>query len=386
MKAKFTQELKFCACFALALFLVRPCSAVAVDQGASEKEQIQRIESKITEEAKKFTAFQLKEKRLLTLVAELEQEVAGAKKEMEGLALNIQYVRGRMEVQKEELKNLKDVLKRTELKICDYLIALYKYTRGGNSGILANVSELGELRRRIKYINIVTEKDRERLRELAEQASKYHAEIAETEKTMGETERMGREKASRLASLEKTLEKQVLLLMKIHEEKEFYETSVQELETAVEDLRQALRPMELENPYEIDPSLRFEDCKGKLPLPVQGKLVKSRERIGPALSRSKGVVIEAESDLAVRAVFSGTVAYSGLLKGYGEVVILNHGGRYFTVSAHLATREKAKGDRVRGGELLGWIAENGSLKGASVYFEVRRADRQLDPLQWLKIN
>ena len=351
-----------------------------------KRNQIQRIESKITEEARKLTAFQSKEKRLLTLVAELEQEVAGAKKEMEGLALNIRHVRGRMEVQKEALKNLKAVLKRTELKICDYLIALYKYTRGGNTGVLANVSELSELRRRIKYINIVTEKDRERLRGLAEQASKYHDEIAETEKTMGETEKMGREKASRLAFLQKALEKQVLLLMKIHEEKEFYETSVQELETAVEDLKQALRPMEPENPYKIDPSLRFEDCKGKLPLPIQGKIVKSRERIGLLLSRSKGVVIEADSDLAVRAVFPGTVVYSGLLKGYGEVVILNHGGRFFTVSAHLASREKAKGDRVQGGELLGWIAASGSLKGASVYFEVRRAERQLDPLQWLKVD
>ena len=122
-------------------------------------------------------------------------------------------------------------MKRTELKICEYLIALYKYTRGGNAGILANVSELSELRRRIKYINIVTEKDREQLRGLAEQASKYHGEIAETEKTMGETEKMEREKASRLAFLQKALEKQVFLLMKIHEEKEFYETSVQELET-----------------------------------------------------------------------------------------------------------------------------------------------------------
>ena len=106
MKAKFIPELKFCVCFALVFLFARPCSVVAIVQGASEKEQIQRIESKITEEARKLTAFQSKEKRLLTLVAELEQEVAGAKKEMEGLALNIRHVRGRMEVQKRGTKKI----------------------------------------------------------------------------------------------------------------------------------------------------------------------------------------------------------------------------------------------------------------------------------------
>ena len=386
MKTKFTTRLKSCWCFALAPFFVWPCSAVAIVQGAPEKEQIQRIESKLTEEARKLNAFQSKEKRLLTLLAELEQEVADTKKEMEGLAFNIRHVRERMTEQKEKLKNLKTVLRGTEVKICEYLIALYKYTRRGNAGILTNVSELNELRRRVKYIKVVTEKDREQLLGLTEQALKYHAEMTKTEKAIGEAERVGRERESRLAFLQKELEKKVFLLMKIHEEKEFYETSVQELEIAVEDLKRPLDPIEPRNPYEIDPLLRFEDCKGQLPLPIRGKLVKRRAKMGGALSNSKGVVIEADSDLAVRSVFPGKVAYSGSLKGYGEVVILSHGGRFFTVSAHLSKRKKAKGDRVQGGEILGWIEGNGSLKGPIVYFEVRRADRQLDPLQWLKAD
>ena len=173
--------------------------------------------------------------------------------------------------------------------------------------------------------------------------------------------------------------------MKIHEEKEFYETSVEELETAVEDLKQALNPMDSENLYVIDPSVKFEDCKGRLPLPIRGKIVKNR-KIGTAFSSAKGVVIQTDADSAVRAVYRGEVAYSGRLKGYGEVVILSHGGRFFTVSAHLTKREKIEGDQVQGGEILGWVEENGSSRGASVYFEVRKADRKLDPRAWLKVN
>ena len=370
------------SCFALTYFptgLYRVDAAVKDD---SKNKQIQRIESRLNEEGRKLNAFQLKEKRLLLLVAELEKQVAETQTEMEALALNICNIRGRVDTQKEKLATFKTALKRTELKISDYLIALYKYSRMGNGGILANAAALSELQRNIKYIGIITEKDRLEIHRLAEQASEYHDEIAKTETSIGVTESVLKGKGSRVAFLKTSLEKKVLLLMKIHEEKEFYETSVEELEIAVADLKQALNPAGSENPYEIDPSLRFEDCKGLLPLPIQGKIVKKRS----ALAGAKGVVIHADSDFAVRAVFKGEVAYSGSLKGYGEVVILSHGGRFFTVSAHLARRGKAKGDPVQGGEILGWVEENGSSTGASVYFEVRKADRKLDPQVWLRAD
>jgi septal ring factor EnvC (AmiA/AmiB activator) len=386
MKATFTTGWIIFLCFALTHFPAEFCLADAPVKKASKKKQIQRIESRLTEEGRKLNTFQSKEKRLLTLVAELKTQVSNIKKEMETLALNIRDIRGRVDVQKEKLKELKSILKRTELKISEYLIALYKYSRRGNPGILANADALSGLRRSIKYIGIVTEKDRLELRRLTEQASEYHDEIIKTEASIGVMEREVEGKGPRLAFLKTSVEKKVLLLMKIHEEKEFYETSVEELETAVADLKQALNPAGNENPYEIDPSLHFEDCKGRLPLPIRGKIVRNRAKIRPALSSAKGVVIQSDNDSAVRAVFKGEVAYSGRLKGYGEVVILSHGDRFFTVSAHLKKRGKAKGDQVRGGEILGWVEENGSSMGASVYFEVRKADRKLDPQVWLKID
>jgi len=375
----------FCLCFALAHFPGWAFSAGTAVKKASEKKQIQRVESKLSEEARKLNAFQSKEAALLTLVAKLENQVADTKKETEALTSNIRHVRERMDAQKEKLKELKSILRRTELKIGEYLIALYKYSRRGNARILANADALSDLQRNIKYIGIVTEKDRLELRTLMERAAGHHDEIVNTEASIGVTERVVKEKSSRLVFLKTSLEEKVLLLMKIHEEKEFYETSVEELETAMEDLKQALEPIESENPYVIDPSLEFEDCKGRLPLPIRGKIVKNR-KIGTAFSSAGGVVIQADADSAVRAVYRGEVAYSGRLKGYGEVVILSHGGRFFTVSAHLTKREKTKGDEVQGGEILGWVEENGSSKGASVYFEVRKADRKLDPRAWLKLN
>ena len=385
MNVKSTTRCTFCLCFVLAYFPAGAFLADAAVKNNLEKKQIQRVESKLSEEARKLNAFQSKEAGLLTLVAKLEKQVADVKIETEVLASNIRQDRERLNGQKEKLKELKSILMRTEFKIGEYLIALYKYWRRGNARILANADALSELQRNIKYIGIVTKNDRLQLRGLMKRAAGHHDEIVKAEASTGVTERVVKEKSSRLAFLKTSLEEKVLLLMKIHEEKEFYETSVEELETAAENLKQALNPIENENLYVIDPSLKFEDCKGRLPLPIRGKIVKNR-KIGTAFSSAKGVVIQTDADSAVRAVYRGEVAYSGRLKGYGEVVILSHGGRFFTVSAHLTKREKAEGDLVQGGEILGWVEENGSSKGASVYFEVRKADRKLDPRAWLKVN
>jgi murein hydrolase activator len=373
-----------CLCWALASISAWNFTANAAAKEIPEEKQIQRIESKLNEQVSKLDAFQSKEAQLLTLVADLEKEVAESRKETEALRLNVREVRERLDAEKEKLRELKSTLTRTELQIGEYLIALYKFSRRTNIHILANAEVLSGLQRNIKYIGIVTEKDRIKLRTLTQRASAFHDEIAKTESSIGMTERVLKEKRSRLVFLGTSLEEKILLLMKVHGEKEFYETSVEELETAVRDLKQALNPMINRRSYDIDLSLNFEDCKGRLPLPIRGKIFHNRKKMGAAFSGTKGVVIQADADTAVRAVFRGEVAYSGHLKGYGEVVIVDHGGRFFTVSAHLSKREKTKGDRVQVGDILGWVAENGSTKGASVYFEIRKAEKKLNPTAWLK--
>ena len=105
MNAKLTTRCMFCLCFALAHFPGLAFSADTAVKKASEKKQIQRVESKLSEEARKLNAFQSKEAGLLTLVAKLEKQVVDTKKETEGLTTNIRHVRGRLDAQKEKLKN-----------------------------------------------------------------------------------------------------------------------------------------------------------------------------------------------------------------------------------------------------------------------------------------
>ena len=70
----------------------------------------------------------------------------------------------------------------------------------------------------------------------------------------------------------------------------------------------------------------------------------------------------------VKAVFSGKVDFSGKLKGYGELIIINHGERFFTVSAHLSKRNRLEGDLVQKGDTIGVAGTDGISRGIKVLF------------------
>jgi len=80
------------------------------------------------------------------------------------------------------------------------------------------------------------------------------------------------------------------------------------------------------------------------------------------------------------------VRFADWFRGYGKLVILDHGDDYFSVSGHLAEILVGVGDRVSEGQPIGSVGETGSLSGPSLYFEIRRGAEPLDPAEWLNLR
>ncbi len=131
----------------------------------------------------------------------------------------------------------------------------------------------------------------------------------------------------------------------------------------------------------------FPALRGRLPDPVRGALLGQFGRVLAPDSRTatfrKGIAWEAPVGTPVHAVAAGRVRYAGRFRGYGNVVILDHGSDHFTVSAHLDRIDVQLGDGVAAGAPIGAVGETGSLEGPRLYFEVRRGGEALDPAEWL---
>lgn len=131
----------------------------------------------------------------------------------------------------------------------------------------------------------------------------------------------------------------------------------------------------------------FSVLRGRLPHPAEGPIeVGFGKVVNPKFNTvtvQKGIDIGAPKGAPVRAVAPGRVAHAGWFRGYGNLVIIDHGDGYHTLVAHLDSMSTAMGEEVEAGTLLGTVGDTGSLKGSYLYFEVRERSRPVDPRAWL---
>ncbi|MBW1828007.1 MAG: peptidoglycan DD-metalloendopeptidase family protein [Deltaproteobacteria bacterium] len=350
----------------------------------AKQDQIKIIESNLSREKQQYDKFDSREKDLLSRVSELELDVAEKKGAIEELREKIRLEKSEIKKLGKEQARLEASLLDTEIKAAKRLVALYKYARKGYVKTLADVMDMEQLWQRVIYLRAISEEDRKDLTKLAEEVLVYKKKISQIKEKIAKKEAAEKQENERQAAMRGDLEEKVLRLMRIHKEKEFYETAVKELQLAAVDLKKTFSHIEKKKQYKATWSSRFADSKRKLPFPLEGKIIRGDKLLGPKNQNfNKGVFIES-SDTDVKAVFPGRVDFSGQLKGYGEIIIINHGSRYFTISAQLYQRTKEEGDEVDSGEVIGFVSQSGSSKKTRVYFEIRKAGKSLNPLSWLK--
>jgi septal ring factor EnvC (AmiA/AmiB activator) len=132
----------------------------------------------------------------------------------------------------------------------------------------------------------------------------------------------------------------------------------------------------------------FGAMRGKLPHPAPGPTtVGFGKVVNPKFNTvivQNGLDIGAPAGAAVRAVAPGRVVHAGWFKGYGNLVIVDHGEGFHTLVAHLGSMQTAMGEEVDAGAVLGNVGDSGSLKGTYLYFEIRERGRPVDPRPWLE--
>ena len=129
--------------------------------------------------------------------------------------------------------------------------------------------------------------------------------------------------------------------------------------------------------------------RGALDWPLKGRVAVPFGRIAnpkfpKTFLRSSGWTLDAPPGTPVRAIFSGDVVYAQWLKGYGNLVVADHGDGVFTLYGRLATGTAARGERVAIGDRVGTLGESPEDEVAGLYFEIRDARASVDPALWLR--
>jgi murein hydrolase activator len=268
------------------------------------------------------------------------------------------------------------------------LVARYKLGREGYLRFLLGAQSIGDLLRRKRIFDALIASDLDdltRLRFAEEGARAARDDLSRAHEELADAARFEAEKR---ASLEQRAREQRTLLASAQEEKAVHEEAIAELEQAERDLTGEIGKLERAPRTAPVLALPFRKLRGKLPFPVAGGRIEAHfgravdPRFG-TVTVQRGIDVRCPDGTPVHAVAAGTVAHAGWFRGYGNLLIIDHGNGYFSLMAHLATLARAKDDAVRAGEVVGTVGETGSLKGAYLYFELRSGQTALDPERWL---
>ncbi|WP_075880532.1 murein hydrolase activator EnvC family protein [Vreelandella massiliensis] len=267
--------------------------------------------------------------------------------------------------------------------LAEQLAALYRLGPTPQLKLLLNQGDPAELDRMQAYLNRLTQARQARIEA-----------IAELDTALADTEAELAKRRQRLDSLGEQLERQSATLAKrTAERRELvatldsrFQSEEQRLAALEQEREQAQRALEqirqemarLDGPA---PSTQISRTQGDLPWPVHGT-------ISAAYHDQKGVhyngiVIEARAGTPVAAVHAGRVVFADWMRGFGNLLIIDHGDHVMTLYAHLQRFSARPGQSINRGDEIGRVGDSGGQAQAALYFEVRQSGEPINPKRWI---
>lgn len=368
----------FFLCFSV-VFQPRKVSA------ETPKEKYQRIQKELQTQKERLERVKKKEHSVLEdldsinkRLDSIEAELRKYQRRLRQTGSEIKKVEDEIAVNKGELDKQKGWMRR-KLRI------MQRYGQGGEMLFLLAASEdIADLMRRWKYLERIAMYERSAIERYSDNLRRLDEKEKQLRGLRASLERDGeRIKITETSLAEKKRDKDALLAS-IRGEREAHEKMLRELQDASKRLLDTLRKLEEKDTYEAK---GFSALKGRLPWPVNGKVVipygsHNDPRFNTPVFRN-GIYIETRDD-SVKAVSRGKVVFADWFKGYGNLLIINHGEGYHTLYANLAETFLKVGDIIKINETVGRVGESGVFNAPSLYFELRYKGKPLDPAQWLK--
>jgi septal ring factor EnvC (AmiA/AmiB activator) len=363
------------------------------------------IRNRITDQEAKKRATERKFLESEEKMAMLAEDEAPIIRELEGLNVqlndlqgrarslqaNIRQLDGKMASSKEKRGGLLREIRALETYTAKRLVAFYKMSRLGIAPILFSGTSLFVTQQRMIALERILDHDaqtRETLQDkkarldvllgkMNTQKEKHKNLLIQCDK---ETSIMAEKRAQRAQLLKKIQTEKGLTLAAMLS----FERSVKELDGTVRSLRKQMATLKI-----TTTDGPFFAQKGVLPMPAQGDLAGffgAYENDGPYNVKGfrNGVNIKARPGNPVQAVWNGQVIYSDWFKGYGNIVIIDHGAHYYSLSAQLDQVFAKKGDRVLSGDTVGTVGDTATHGGPGLYFEIRHRGKPLDPVPWFR--
>ena len=376
--------LLYCLVFAAFSFIFVIYSVHA----SSPKSEYDNIQKKIEKKKKELKAVKKRGSSVLSDLDNVNKQLRVTESELKKFRTRIRNTEAKISQVEAEITSNEGEMKKYRTWIKNKLKALHKYGHSPDIVLIfLNSDDVSQITRNAKYLQIIADyehgllnnfrKNVETLNEKEKRLQGLKAQLVQTRENLRKEE----------ISLEQKQKSKKKLLASIKREETSYYKMLKELEEASKKLLEIIRESERQK-ADMYAAKGFSKLKGTLPWPLNGKIgipygTQKDPQFNTLIFRS-GAFIQSNTDKLAKAVHNGKVVFAEWFKGYGQLVIVNHGEGYHTLYGSLSEIFPNVGDIIKREQIIGRVGSSGILNAPGVYFELRYKGKPLDPSQWLK--
>ncbi len=371
----------------------------AKDELSGVKQEIKAQKQLITKTRKVEAVISTELQEILRSLEQKESDLGKLGRDLHGVELSLDHT-GR------EIIKVTEEANRKRMEIERRLSSLYKAGELGAVRMFFSAESFPQLAENIRYMRSILENDKRIFLEYNQKIDQLKSLKTDLERDVIKKERIKTGIEQKKREIEEEKKKKATYLGKVRQDRKSYETSLKELQANAVRLQamvtrlDALSRRKLSSRHEKPggklkplpelppvPDRGFGSQKGRLPLPVHGEIIetfgKHKHPEFNSFTYSKGLSIAATSGTDIKAIYEGTVIFADYFKGFGNMIIVDHGGGYFTLYAHALRLAKKVGAEVKRHEAIATVGDIDSGKGSMLYFEIRYQGKPVDPAGWV---
>lgn len=353
----------------------------------TKKEELQQIRGRINDLQSELKSAKDQQSELNKKLQTVEQKIGR-------LARHLRVLAGSLGRQKKQLQQLQQKRTKQEAELETHRSLLsrqirtaYAMGRQERIKILLNQQDPATISRVMAYYDYFNQARTEQLALI----QKLIAGLQETEADLiSETDRLEELQAKQLQQQDELKQVQLARHEVIKSLSAKISSKGQELgglkknERQLKSLMQRLQQELSAPPAESVAHKPFHALKGRLPWPSKGRLAARFGMAKGAGLRWDGVVIAGKEGQEVQAVHHGRVAFADWLRGFGLLLIIDHGNGYMSLYGHNQSLFKEAGDWVQPGEVIALVGNSGGRLESGVYFSIRKKGKPVNPKKWCK--
>jgi septal ring factor EnvC (AmiA/AmiB activator) len=397
----------------IALLLAGATTAAA----ANPKDELKGVRQEIKAKKQLITKTRKVEAVVSTELQEINRNLEQKKSDLGRLDSDLKVVEASLGRTGREIERVTEEASRKKQEIERRLSSLYKAGELGASRMFFSSESFPQMGENIRYMRSIVENDKRIFAEYSEKIEQLRHLKNDLERDAAKKERIKGGIALKKREIELEKNRKAEYLVAVRRDRSSYEASLKELNANAARLQTMLNRLEALSRRKLSarhvkpapgskpgskpgsrpqatpelpavPDRGFASQKGRLSLPVRGAVIetygKHKNPDFNSYTFSKGLSVSAGAGSEIRSIYDGTVIFADYFKGFGNMVIVDHGGGYFSLYAHAARILKKVGSEVARNDTLATVGEMDSTKGPMLYFEIRHQGKPLDPAGWVR--